>query len=168
MYYIYRHILPDGKSYVGKTSMNPEARYANGKGYKSCPKFWIAIQKYGWENIQHEILYTTENAAEARKMERKMIEKYNCIKDGYNSVNKVTCEQSSYKPHGNIKVYGKYNKEGVLIKKYIGNKQLRQDGYCEAEIYFCTSGRIKTAYGYIWKIEEVLRKENLPKDTFCY
>lgn len=43
MYYIYRHIVPDGLSYIGKTS-NLKKRFRNGLGYKECTKFYKAIK----------------------------------------------------------------------------------------------------------------------------
>ena len=75
MYYIYRHILPNGKSYIGKT-LDPKARYQNGRGYRKCPKFNDAIKEYGWNNIKHEILFTTEDECEARRLEKEMIEMF--------------------------------------------------------------------------------------------
>lgn len=150
MYYIYRHILPNGKSYIGKTE-NPKARYQNGKGYKKCPKFNNAIQKYGWENIKHEILYTTEDECKARGLEKDMIEKYNSIKDGYNSNNKRAVYESKRKTP--LPKYGQYDLEGNLIKVYVGNKKLWKDGFVPDYIRSCCKGRIKTTYGYIWKFE---------------
>lgn len=48
-YTIYRHITPSGKSYVGITRMKylSQRFKKNGIGYKSCPLFYKAIQKYG-------------------------------------------------------------------------------------------------------------------------
>lgn len=48
---VYVHTSPSGKKYVGVTSQYPNARWRNGKGYKSSPAFNNAIQKYGWDNI---------------------------------------------------------------------------------------------------------------------
>ena len=61
-YTLYVHITPNNKYYIGITSQNPYTRWGhNGMGYfdrrrKVQLPFWRAIQKYGWENIQHVIL----------------------------------------------------------------------------------------------------------------
>lgn len=54
---VYEHISPSGKKYIGITSNDPKIRWANGNGYKRNPHFWAAIEKYGWKNIQHRILF---------------------------------------------------------------------------------------------------------------
>lgn len=56
MYTVYRHTTPSGKVYIGITKQKPEHRWQNGNGYKRNEHFYRAIQKYGWENIKHEII----------------------------------------------------------------------------------------------------------------
>ena len=47
----------NGKMYIGCTSQqNPERRWKNGKAYKTCTYFNHAIQKYGWDNFEHNII----------------------------------------------------------------------------------------------------------------
>lgn len=59
MYYVYQHINKiNGKRYIGITKQKPESRWgADGANYKSSPYFYSAIQKYGWDNFSHEILF---------------------------------------------------------------------------------------------------------------
>lgn len=86
-YTIYRHINKiNGKSYVGVTSQRPEDRWANGKGYKGCRKFYPAIQKYGWDNFEHEILDIVYSPEEASEKEKYWINQYNTTSKecGYN------------------------------------------------------------------------------------
>lgn len=58
-YKVYKHTNQiNGKSYVGITCQKPEYRWGtDGQGYKECPFFWNAIQKYGWNNFSHEIIF---------------------------------------------------------------------------------------------------------------
>lgn len=89
MYLLYCHINKiNGKKYVGLTSRtNAEKRWGpEGSGYKSCPYFWQAIQKYGWNNFEHLILMTDltkEEASEKEKYYIKLWETTNPEK-GYN------------------------------------------------------------------------------------
>lgn len=66
----------NGKKYIGITSQKPTNRWANGRGYKRCPFFYAAIEKYGWDCFKHEILYTGLEQGEAEKLEIELIAKY--------------------------------------------------------------------------------------------
>ena len=68
---VYKHTAPSGKVYIGITSRNPEYRWNHGKGYITNQHFYRSIQKYGWDNIKHEILFTslTKEEAEAKEIE---------------------------------------------------------------------------------------------------
>ena len=57
MYCVYKHTFPNGKIYIGVTSINPLRRWENGFGYRKQTVMFRAICKYGWDNIQHEILF---------------------------------------------------------------------------------------------------------------
>ena len=74
---VYKHTCPNGKVYIGITSVKPEYRWSNGKGYTGSKYFNNAIKKYGWDNIDHEILFTNMNEKEAKDMERQLIAQYN-------------------------------------------------------------------------------------------
>ena len=85
-YTVYMHITPSGKKYVGITKQNPKKRWGSGSGYKHNKYFYNAIQKYGWNNIQHIILFEQLSKGKAKNIEIYLIEKYNLTdKDkGYN------------------------------------------------------------------------------------
>ena len=54
-HYVYMHIFPNGKKYIGYSHQNPSKRFRKGEGYKglSC---YDDILKYGWDNIKHIII----------------------------------------------------------------------------------------------------------------
>ena len=82
----------NGKVYVGMTCC-PEKRFAGkGSNYKQFfrgrkSKFGLAIEKYGWDNFTHEIIWDNLTINEARRMERHLIDFYSATDPqyGYNS-----------------------------------------------------------------------------------
>lgn len=78
-YYLYRHITPSGKVYIGITCQKPENRWNNGRGYFNAIKtpFKSSIMKYGWENIKHEVLFSNLTKERAKNLE---YEFYICIR----------------------------------------------------------------------------------------
>lgn len=86
MYSVYIHTFPNGKKYIGVTSLKPELRWgANGCNYKN-PYMVNAIKKYGWDNIAHEIVAENLTVDQASQMEIELIQKYNSAdkRYGYN------------------------------------------------------------------------------------
>lgn len=98
--YIYKHTSPSGKCYIGQTS-DIKRRWRE-KSYKQCPKFFNAIQKYGWENFEHEIVCICHTSEEADEKERYYIQYYDSINNGYN----ITAGGYSLRGEENI-MYGK-------------------------------------------------------------
>ena len=88
-YKVYMHVFPNDKVYIGITKTSVKKRWLNGKGYKTSRKLNFAINKYGWENIQHKILYENLTKEEAEQKEIELIKKYNSTNDkfGYNIEN---------------------------------------------------------------------------------
>lgn len=83
--YIHKNKI-NGKIYVGQTSQKPEKRWENGNGYKTSSRFYNAIQKYGWNNFEHIILFTNLTLEEANEKEAMLIELFQSHNDefGYN------------------------------------------------------------------------------------
>ena len=70
---VYVHIAPNGKKYVGITGQKPEKRWRHGYGYNHNKHFKSAIEKYGWDNFQHIILFDNLKEAEAERLETLII-----------------------------------------------------------------------------------------------
>lgn len=86
-YYVYKHTFPNNKVYIGITQQEPEKRWKNGLGYDAHQKIMKrAIQKYGWNNIRHEILYKNLSKNEACNKEIELIALYDSTnkQKGYN------------------------------------------------------------------------------------
>ena len=84
MWCVYMHTNKiNDKKYIGITSRDVESRWRNGLGYQSGqPVFWNAIQKYGWDNFEHEIIAQDLDEYTAKQLEIDLINKYktNCRK----------------------------------------------------------------------------------------
>ena len=73
---VYAHInTVNGKMYICQTIRgdNPNRRWDNGNGYRHSPHFYAAIQKYGWDVFQHEIVASNLTQDEANTFERILI-----------------------------------------------------------------------------------------------
>lgn len=92
-YKVYMHIFPNNKKYVGITKQRLNVRWKNGYGYERCPLMWKAIQKYGWENIEHILLFDNFTKEQAENTEIMLIKnlKTNNKKYGYNIANGGNC-----------------------------------------------------------------------------
>lgn len=124
---VYMHIFPNGKRYIGITSQKPiEKRwYSTGSGYRKCPKMWKAIQKYGWENVNHVVLYEGLPQFLAEAIEIQLIHEYDTIKTGYNTDNGGNV-LSSHSEETKAKISaankGKYVSEETRAKLRLINK----------------------------------------------
>ena len=132
-YTIYKHTSPSNKVYIGMTKQNPLKRWLNGHGYKSNPYFWRAIEKYNWNNFQHEIIAENLTKSEAEKLEIKLISQYrsNEPEYGYNIDNGGNCIGSFSLSHrkkiseankGNKSSLGRIVSEETRRKISLGNK----------------------------------------------
>ena len=85
-YKVYKHTFPNGKVYIGITQQTLVRRWQNGKGYYKNSFITKAINKYGWENIKHEVLFDNLTKEEAEQKEIELIAFYKSTNDkfGYN------------------------------------------------------------------------------------
>lgn len=126
-YSVYMHTSPNGKVYIGITCQNPEQRWRNGKGYEHNEYFSRAIQKYGWESIEHTILFDglSKDEACAKEIELITVYKSTNAEYGYNitsggehythseeSKRKMSEAQKGEKSH----LYGKHRSEETRRK----------------------------------------------------
>ena len=89
---VYKHTTPSNKVYIGITSQKETHRWGrDGHGYYN-QAFGNAVRKYGWDNIQHEIVCTGLSKEEAVTTEKKLIAEYhsddrnfgyNCTSGGF-------------------------------------------------------------------------------------
>lgn len=129
-YTVYMHIAPNGKKYIGITKCKLNKRWGNGRGYWTNEHFTSAIKKYGWDSIQHAILYMGLSKEEAEKKEKELIRRF-CTTDrkyGYNiegggSVKKEVSDSTRIKLRQNaIGVYPSEETRRKMRESHLGEK----------------------------------------------
>ena len=143
----------NGKRYIGITCQDPKARWGStGNGYIGQP-FYNAIEKYGWDNFDHEIIADGLSKAEAMILEGKKIEEYKTYmhENGYN-VN-----------HGgqgsgcNGESVLQFTMDGHFVKEYLNcHVAARECGFqiTSFSIGGCCRGTMAYAKDHIWKYKK--------------
>lgn len=95
-YKLYMHECPNGKLYFGITCQKVENRWSKGRGYHT-QYFSRAINKYGWDNIEHIVLAEGLTKEEACHYEEVLIDYFDTTnKDkGYNLTSGGECNEFS-------------------------------------------------------------------------
>lgn len=132
----------NGKRYIGITSQQPNKRWLNGRGYEKHLPIGRAIEKYGWENFEHDILYSDVSEHEAKVLEISLINIYNTQNDrfGYNLTSggdgltgfhhtaESKKKMSVQKTASNHPNYGKHLQESTrskISKQLVGNSNAK-------------------------------------------
>lgn len=173
-WYVYMHTNKiNNKKYIGITGQERYWRrwYSNGSGYKT-QIFGRAINKYGWDNFEHEILDIVDNENDALLLEQYYINKYksNNSKYGYNiSSGGIGTDTGIYNlPSKSVPVY-QYNLDGIFIAEYPSIMEAeRQTGINNASICSCCKGMHSYAKDFIWSYEKYDKIDGIDKKLFRY
>ena len=165
---VYIHIVPKeisgyehDKYYVGVTSRDVKDRWHGGSNYKK-QIFYNAIQKYGWDNIQHEIIAENLTKKEAFDFEKALIKelKSNDKVNGYN-----ISEGGEGGNRAAMYPVKQYDLLGNFIKEYDSAAEAaRQVGTDRTRITHACKKHGK-ASGYMWcysteEIDKPYRRKN--------
>ena len=125
-YVVYEHITPDGMYYFGQTQ-NVERRWSNnGAEYKGT-SLYPYIEKYGWDNIQHIILFRDQTKEDALFIENFLIE--TAREDGV-CINKqrsgLISKEEGYNQDRNQKYY-EQNKDRIRERQREYNQKNRDE-----------------------------------------
>lgn len=128
---VYAHIFPNGKIYIGITSQLVQRRWRNGKAYSSNVRMTRAINKYGWDNIEHQILFDGLAQSTAEQIEKELIYRLSLQDEsrGYNIAGGGTHPQHSEETRRKIgeKSFGRTHTE--KFKKWISEKNSGPGNY---------------------------------------
>lgn len=172
-YCVYKHTnLINNKIYIGITSQNPpEKRWMNGFGYQGNKHFWRAIQKFGWDNFKHEILFYNLTKQEACKKEIELIAYFNSTDEryGYNvshggeavAQGLKRSEETKMKHRKNAALRrGRYGEEyricqfdlsGQLIKIYDWPVEAADEMHTGSQTIIDACEMHKSYKGYVWR-----------------
>ena len=124
-YSVYQHVTPDGMYYFGQTNNIKRRWRNNGAGYKGTA-LQPYIEKFGWDNIQHIVLFENQSKENALNIEDSLIisgwEKGNCINKQRSG---LVSKEEGYK-----REYYETNKEQIREQKqqyYEQNKEQRRE-----------------------------------------
>ena len=152
----------NNKKYIGISSNVKKRWSGNGSAYYE-QVFGAAIQKYGWDNFEHEILFHNLSKEEACKYEQELIEQYQTFNHEYGYNCSKGGESGSYGAYDiqlnrMVHVF-QYDYEGNFIKEYISIaaavRELKPDytGRNSFNIPLCCRGKRLSALGYRWFYE---------------
>ena len=124
-YSVYQHVTPDGMYYFGQTN-NIKRRWSrNGAEYKRTA-LQPYIEKFGWDNIQHIVLFKEQTKENALWIENFLIE--TAREDGV-CINKNRSGNIS-KEEGYSQEYYEENKQQILEQQkqyHEKNKQQKRE-----------------------------------------
>ena len=154
MYVVYEHISPKSKRYVGITKQPLEKRFGHkGIQYKfSNLRFWNAIQKYGWDNFEHNVIAENLTHEQACEIEIREIAKDKLNNKSYNITNGGDGRTGT---HHTIETRIK------ISKSKTGKKTCRDYSYTPDEVRMRIS---KTLTGYKHSAEMRQKCSNHAKD----
>jgi hypothetical protein len=148
MYTVYKHTAPNGKVYIGITSLPPEHRWNKGRGYSNNYHFFNAIIKYGWDNITHAVLHSGLAQEDALHIEAQLIAQYHSDDPQYGYNNSA----GGTVPTKRQKAICQYTMSGELIAEYPSLINACQiTGANPGSVSHACNGKRKAVNGYLWK-----------------
>lgn len=181
---VYKHDSPSGKVYIGITCQKLNRRWRDGEGYNRNTYFYRAIQKYGWDNFQHNILESNLTEKEANLKEIEYIEKYksNNPEYGYNiesGGNASKMSESSKRKLSkiarnraieprNISIY-MMNENCEILREFSSIQEVERELNIKAQhVYDALSKLNNYANGYYWcrkdEYEKYITKHKVHRD----
>lgn len=197
-YCVYVHTnKTNGKKYVGQTVRgdNPKKRWGGGSGYVTQKYFYRAIQKYGWDGFEHEVIASNLTKEEADNFEILLIDKlkaydnnfgYNCTLGGGGTSGYHISEASKEKQKTTMKKYYsnpeyiqrmrdvapkrevyQFTTDGCFVAKYVSAMEAqRQTGIHNGDISKCAFGKVASKNGFIFLFQEDICEINNRVDRY--
>ncbi len=171
-YRVYVHIVPNGKRYVGSTTLPWSRRWQRGMNYNNSPEFIADVKKFGWDSLKHRLydnsseLYTLE---EANEMERGLIKLWETTNSdkGYNKesggftdyeIGHLTRDKMSA---AKFRPVIQYTPNGHYVDEYVSIEDAAKiTGITRTGISNVLAGRTKTSGRYTWRYKDEVLEED--------
>jgi len=130
-YKLYVHVFPNGKRYVGITGQKVNRRWRDGRGYAQNIRMTNAINKYGWDNIEHRIIRDGLTLKEAETLEKAYIANWKLMDEqyGYNYAEGGTHPRHSDSTRKKIGEKSKGRTHSEAFKRWISDKNSGERNY---------------------------------------
>lgn len=159
-YSVYRLTLPNGKSYIGKTSRALKERWKYGWGYVCNYEFFNDILTYGWENVEKACIASGIDNHYASLLEKSHIDQEHTLyPNGYNRCTGGD-RGYTYPPEIRQLMNEAFSKHILQIDKDTGDiiqewpsvsAAARELGLQHSHISEAASGKRKSTGGFKWK-----------------
>lgn len=149
-FYIYKSTNKlNGKSYIGQTVNYRTRVWQHRRCYeKEDCKFHEAIQKYGFDNFDWEVLETCQDFGEAIRLEKYYIEKFDSCRNGYN-MNKGGVGGF------NARAIVCLTLDGVFVKRYDSAEDAeKEDGFYSSDVLVSCKNKHRTCKKHIFMFED--------------
>lgn len=170
--YAYVNIAPgrdNGKTYIGQTKQTCDQRSGMyGQNYESCPRFWEAIQKYGWHSFARYELAKNLSKEDADKFEIFYIKLHNTQNPKY-GYNIAPGGQDNELPTRRCRPVVLFDQEGNRVEEfYSATKCAEYLGVCLSSLHRLLRTRRGTCKGFMCKYaEDVKDIDKLPASLVC-
>lgn len=150
-YYIYKATnLINGKSYIGQT-VDPHSRiWQHQRCYeKEQCNFHDAIQEFGFENFEWEIIDSCTDLEKAGELEKHYIKKYDTFSNGYN-MTKGGRGGSFWRARPIVQL----TLSGEYVKRYDSAGETELEGFHNSDVLLTCKGKSYTCKGFIFMFED--------------
>lgn len=157
-YYIYKATNKvNKKSYIGQTVNFQNRVWQHKRCYeKEDCLFHRAIQKYGYENFEWQIIDTCTEKKKAIELEKHYIEFYDTYRNGYN-------ENKGGVGGHNANAIVRISKDGELIKRYDSASDAKKDGFNDTNVLLCCKNKLASCKDYVFMYETDYLKHGAKK-----
>lgn len=147
---------------MGITSQNIKVRWQNGRGYFKCKVFKRAIDKYGWDNFQHNIIASNLGEKIGKLWRGKTIPqnvRNNMSKSHIGKKNTMKHNDNIRKSklgntNGNKSVL-QLDLDGNIIRKYVSAVEAAKNiGSIPNSVTRCCRGEVKTLHKFRFVYEK--------------
>lgn len=159
----------NGKVYIGQTKQTCDQRSGmRGQNYSKCPRFWEAIQKYGWESFGRYELANNLTKQEADEFEIYYIRLHRAQDPKY-GYNVAPGGQDNELPTKRCRAVTLFDQEGKRVEDFCSvTKCAEHLGVCPSTLQRLLRTSRGTCKGFMCKYsEDVVGLDQLPPSLIC-